>query len=215
MAYIPVSEQAKTPPHTSHVNIDIQNTKHNPRRSVLRRDSYEKHPTLTELLETRHQQGFAEMKPIFSKSFLFVALVQSVNGLVGFGTSSRAKVGRVSAGPIEISSLGCGTWSWWVLTPLLPCNRVHTMYSLLNLHTLYIVLHTGETSYSGIMIQVKMKRYIVPTEQFEMRVLQSLILLIVTALLNLMEELKYCSVSLNVVTWRNPLLPIRNLTLEG
>ena len=65
------------------------------------------------------------------------------------------------------------------------------------------------------MIQVKMKRYIVPTEQFEMRVLQSLILLIVTALLNLMEELKYCSVSLNVVTWRNPLLPIRNLTLEG
>ncbi|EED94662.1 aldo/keto reductase [Thalassiosira pseudonana CCMP1335] len=89
MAYIPVSEQAKTPPHTSHVNIDIQNTKHNPRRSVLRRDSYEKHPTLTELLETRHQQGFAEMKPIFSKSFLFVALVQSVNGL-----------------------LGCGTWSW-------------------------------------------------------------------------------------------------------
>ena len=26
--------------------------------------------------------------------------------------SSKPKVGRVSAGPIEISSLGCGTWSW-------------------------------------------------------------------------------------------------------
>ena len=27
-------------------------------------------------------------------------------------TSSSPKVGRVSAGPIDISSLGCGTWSW-------------------------------------------------------------------------------------------------------
>jgi pyridoxine 4-dehydrogenase len=27
-------------------------------------------------------------------------------------TSSKPKVVRVSAGPIEISSLGCGTWSW-------------------------------------------------------------------------------------------------------
>jgi pyridoxine 4-dehydrogenase len=26
--------------------------------------------------------------------------------------SSKPKVGRVSAGPIEISNLGCGTWSW-------------------------------------------------------------------------------------------------------
>lgn len=26
--------------------------------------------------------------------------------------SSKPRVGRVSAGPIEISSLGCGTWSW-------------------------------------------------------------------------------------------------------
>ena len=26
--------------------------------------------------------------------------------------STKPKVGRVSAGPIEISSMGCGTWSW-------------------------------------------------------------------------------------------------------
>jgi hypothetical protein len=26
--------------------------------------------------------------------------------------ASKPKVGRVSAGPLEISSMGCGTWSW-------------------------------------------------------------------------------------------------------
>ena len=30
----------------------------------------------------------------------------------GLVPSSKPKVGRVSAGPMEISSLGCGTWSW-------------------------------------------------------------------------------------------------------
>jgi aryl-alcohol dehydrogenase-like predicted oxidoreductase len=33
---------------------------------------------------------------------------RTTSGLI---TSSR-RVGRVSAGPLEISSLGCGTWSW-------------------------------------------------------------------------------------------------------
>ena len=27
-------------------------------------------------------------------------------------TKTSPKVGRVSAGPIDVSSLGCGTWSW-------------------------------------------------------------------------------------------------------
>ena len=26
--------------------------------------------------------------------------------------SNKLKVGRVQAGPIEISAMGCGTWSW-------------------------------------------------------------------------------------------------------
>mmetsp|Transcript_18948 Transcript_18948/g.39940 ORF Transcript_18948/g.39940 Transcript_18948/m.39940 type:complete len:381 (+) Transcript_18948:87-1229(+) len=49
----------------------------------------------------------------FSKALLAVCLsipAATVTGLVSVG--NKAKVGRVSAGPIEISSLGCGTWSW-------------------------------------------------------------------------------------------------------
>lgn len=34
---------------------------------------------------------------------------RTTSGLI---TSSSRRVGRVSAGPLEISSLGCGTWSW-------------------------------------------------------------------------------------------------------
>lgn len=42
---------------------------------------------------------------------LFLPL-QFISGLSVNLLGSTKKVGRVSAGPIEISSLGCGTWSW-------------------------------------------------------------------------------------------------------
>ena len=42
--------------------------------------------------------------------FLCLSISTAVQGLVA--NQARSKVGRVKAGPIEISSLGCGTWSW-------------------------------------------------------------------------------------------------------
>eukprot|EP00985_Skeletonema_marinoi_P015413 scaffold7963_cov93-Skeletonema_marinoi.AAC.3 len=50
-----------------------------------------------------------------SSAILFASLclalaAQTVTALVLPGT--KTIVGRVSAGPIEISALGCGTWSW-------------------------------------------------------------------------------------------------------
>lgn len=52
-----------------------------------------------------------------SISFAYRALclylaIPVVTGLVSNIGGSKVKIGRVSAGPIEISSLGCGTWSW-------------------------------------------------------------------------------------------------------
>ncbi len=41
-------------------------------------------------------------------TFAFTATCSSLN----LGSVAKPKIGRVSAGPIEISSLGCGTWSW-------------------------------------------------------------------------------------------------------
>lgn len=38
--------------------------------------------------------------------------IQLISGLSIDILGSHKKVGRVSAGPIDISSLGCGTWSW-------------------------------------------------------------------------------------------------------
>mmetsp|Transcript_14884 Transcript_14884/g.23024 ORF Transcript_14884/g.23024 Transcript_14884/m.23024 type:complete len:377 (+) Transcript_14884:107-1237(+) len=41
-----------------------------------------------------------------------VLAAETVTALVLPGARTVGKVGRVSAGPIEISALGCGTWSW-------------------------------------------------------------------------------------------------------
>ena len=46
---------------------------------------------------------------------LLLAAAETVTALVNSiipGAKTVGKVGRVSAGPIDISSLGCGTWSW-------------------------------------------------------------------------------------------------------
>jgi hypothetical protein len=34
------------------------------------------------------------------------------SGALALAPTTGPKVGRVSAGPIDVSSLGCGTWSW-------------------------------------------------------------------------------------------------------
>ena len=38
--------------------------------------------------------------------------LQVASGLVTNLNPNKVKVGRVKAGPIDISSIGCGTWSW-------------------------------------------------------------------------------------------------------
>ena len=38
--------------------------------------------------------------------------LQVASGLVTNLNPNKVKVGRVKAGPIYISSIGCGTWSW-------------------------------------------------------------------------------------------------------
>lgn len=43
---------------------------------------------------------------------LLAALAVSCRSLDLRATTAKPNVGRVTAGPIEISSLGCGTWSW-------------------------------------------------------------------------------------------------------
>lgn len=45
------------------------------------------------------------------KGLTFLIATSCICTALTLGTS-RPNVGRVSAGPIEISSLGCGTWSW-------------------------------------------------------------------------------------------------------
>ena len=45
-----------------------------------------------------------------SKALCLYLTIPTVTSLIA--APSIVKVGRVSAGPIEISSLGCGTWSW-------------------------------------------------------------------------------------------------------
>lgn len=45
-------------------------------------------------------------------SLCLVLSAQTVTALVLPGARTVGKVGRVTAGPIEISALGCGTWSW-------------------------------------------------------------------------------------------------------
>ena len=67
---------------------------------------------LTSLLILAHDKKSS----MTSSSFLFKALclyltIPTVTSLIAY-TPSKVKVGRVSAGPIDISSLGCGTWSW-------------------------------------------------------------------------------------------------------
>lgn len=44
-------------------------------------------------------------------SCIFLALTEAIS-LGGTSTARQVKVGKVSAGPIDISSMGCGTWSW-------------------------------------------------------------------------------------------------------
>ena len=44
--------------------------------------------------------------------YLLSVNISNVHGLNLPGTQPQVKVGRVSAGPITISQLGCGTWSW-------------------------------------------------------------------------------------------------------
>ena len=39
-------------------------------------------------------------------------LQEEASGLVTNLNPNKVKVGRVKAGPIDISSIGCGTWSW-------------------------------------------------------------------------------------------------------
>ena len=50
------------------------------------------------------------------RSLLSMALclcsIRFVSGLAANLAGRKRVVGRVSAGPIDISSLGCGTWSW-------------------------------------------------------------------------------------------------------
>mmetsp|Transcript_23779 Transcript_23779/g.45347 ORF Transcript_23779/g.45347 Transcript_23779/m.45347 type:complete len:198 (-) Transcript_23779:3375-3968(-) len=48
---------------------------------------------------------------LLTKALCLLLSIPSATGLVA-NLGSKAKVGRVSAGPIDISSLGCGTWSW-------------------------------------------------------------------------------------------------------
>eukprot|EP00956_Cyclotella_meneghiniana_P018214 scaffold30132_cov72-Cyclotella_meneghiniana.AAC.9 len=45
-------------------------------------------------------------------AFIFLFLSIYCGRVAGLIASGSKKVGRVKAGPIEISSLGCGTWSW-------------------------------------------------------------------------------------------------------
>ena len=47
---------------------------------------------------------------LFGVAYLCLSIT-STSGLVT-NLASQKKVGRVSAGPIDISALGCGTWSW-------------------------------------------------------------------------------------------------------
>jgi len=50
------------------------------------------------------------MASIALLTLVFLLAAQAVTALVNTGTVG--KIGRVHAGPIDISSLGCGTWSW-------------------------------------------------------------------------------------------------------
>lgn len=51
------------------------------------------------------------LSSFLSKALCLCLLFPTVSGLA-VNIAGSKKVGRVSAGPIEISSLGCGTWSW-------------------------------------------------------------------------------------------------------
>ena len=47
-----------------------------------------------------------------SRALCLCLSISAATGLVAGFAGNKAKIGRVKAGPIEISSLGCGTWSW-------------------------------------------------------------------------------------------------------
>jgi len=49
---------------------------------------------------------------LLSKALCICLSLRAATGLVSNLTGNKSKIGRVTAGPIEISSLGCGTWSW-------------------------------------------------------------------------------------------------------
>lgn len=51
--------------------------------------------------------------PYLSRALCLCLSIPLASGLVSnLASGGKVKVGRVTAGPIEISSLGCGTWSW-------------------------------------------------------------------------------------------------------
>jgi len=50
------------------------------------------------------------MRAIILLLCIFLSTITLVSGLVTIGNNN--KVGRVKAGPIDISAIGCGTWSW-------------------------------------------------------------------------------------------------------
>lgn len=80
--------------------------------------------------------------------FSCVGLIAPSLGLVTnfAGSSAVGKVGRVSAGPIEISSLGCGTWSWCVYFHT--CNAIVFGPGLRIMHIIFFILaEAAKTSF--------------------------------------------------------------------
>ena len=61
-------------------------------------------------MEACYQDFFVTMKTA-TLTCIFILSICKADSLA-LGTGAKPKVTRVSAGPIDISSLGCGTWSW-------------------------------------------------------------------------------------------------------
>ena len=58
--------------------------------------------------------------------FAILLLFGTSSGISLGNVKSTRTVGRVSAGPLEISSLGCGTWSWGKKYPFNVLNLTTT-----------------------------------------------------------------------------------------
>ena len=54
------------------------------------------------------KQSLEMVRTILCLALLLAPATPLAVGLAG----PKNKIGRVAAGPLEISSLGCGTWSW-------------------------------------------------------------------------------------------------------